>query len=424
MAEEIDRAVGPFVGAKDFMGVVGVDQGGIVTLKSYGYASAELGVAHSADSVFMIGSVSKQFTAVAILLLEADGKLALTDPVSRHVNHFKPETPITIDQLLRHTAGVADTYSLESYGKSAGRHGRFSNVIDALGEAPLTHEPGAQFAYSNGGYSVAAAVIESVSGMTYEEFLRRRLFAPLGMTRTTGAIRGPVIANRVSGYDPWGRSDLAWAYPVSPAFLKGAGSLWSTAADLLTWQRALHGGRVLKDEQYKKLTDGRGSGYALGVSVFERYGRNTIGHDGRVSGFSSDAAHYPDEDTSIVVLSNVQSVARDVIRNRVAAVVFGEEQAPWIAPPLATTAAEDLQPLAGEYQFGPGLVVTVSVRGERLLARANQGGESELIPLQDGRWVSRMLYTIVDFERNDEGAVDRLVWGGGEGAPRGQRKSE
>jgi CubicO group peptidase (beta-lactamase class C family) len=294
-------------------------------------------------------------------------------------------------------------------------------VIDALGRAGLTHDPGTAYAYSNGGYSVLAALVERASGMGYGAFLQERIFGPLGMTSSAHDAPGPTVERRVPGYDPWGVDRLTPAIPVSPAYTTGSGSLWSSATDLLTWNEALHTGKVLSEASYRKLVHDYGHGYGFGVSVFQRFGREVLGHDGRVSGFSSDVARYLEDRVTVVVLGNVQSVARDEIRRGVAAAVFVEPEPDADRPDLAIGWSGSLDELAGTYAFGPGFAVTIRASDGRLLARANQGGESELVPTASGEWFSRMLYATVHFDHDESGRVDALVWGRGERAPIGRR---
>ncbi|NNK08375.1 MAG: beta-lactamase family protein, partial [Myxococcales bacterium] len=304
----IDAIVAPYLEAGDFMGVVGVQRDGEeALLLAYGLASVELKVPHRKDGVFMIGSVSKQFTAAAVLALEEAGDLDIADLVAKHLPDFPHGSLMTIEQLLTHTSGVADIYSLERFGASAGRAGTFEEVIGDIAQVDLNFSPGSGYAYSNGGYAVLAAVIERVSGVSYGDFLRSRFFERLGMSQTAHDGLSAAVEGRVPGYDPWGRAGLSPAVPVSAAFTTGSGSLWSSAGDLLKWSAALHGGEVLSEDSYEKLTQDRGHGYGYGVSVFQRFGRDVIGHDGRVAGYSSDLARYLEEGVTIVILSNVQS---------------------------------------------------------------------------------------------------------------------
>jgi CubicO group peptidase (beta-lactamase class C family) len=347
--------------------------------------------------------------------------LSTDDPASRYLPELTDGERITIEQLLTHTAGIVDVYSLDRFGATAGLSGSFTDVVADLCRLPLTGEPDERYAYSNGGYTLLAAIVERVSGLSYGAFLARRIFEPLGMTATAHDGPGPARADRVPGYDPWGARDVTPARLMAPAFSTGSGSLWSSAGDLLRWAQALHDGSLLNEASYAKLTHDHGHGYGYGVSVFQRFGREVIGHDGRVSGFASDLARYVDDGVTVVVLSNVQSVARDRIRRVVAAAVFDEEADPPQVRNFLDAPNVALEALTGVYSFGPGFDVTISTAGGRLLARANQGGTSELVPLTNGEWFSRMLDATVRFGRDENGAFDRLVWGRGEGAPEGKR---
>jgi len=201
LTADIDRVVSPYVAAGDFMGVVAVQHDGEAPIVlSYGLANVELGVPHRATGIFLIGSVSKQFTAVAILLLEQEGKLKTSDPVSIHLPGFKADTPITIEQLLTHTSGVADVYSLKRFSETGGQGGSFADVVRDLETMDLTHQPGSAYAYSNGGYSLLAAIIERASGMAYGNYLAARIFRPLGMSSTSHDQPAPVVQNRVPGF--------------------------------------------------------------------------------------------------------------------------------------------------------------------------------------------------------------------------------
>ncbi|MBY6205681.1 serine hydrolase domain-containing protein [Halomonas denitrificans] len=422
----IDTALAPFVASGDFMGVVAYRYDGQApVIRSYGLAQVELGVRHRPDGIFGIGSISKQVTAVAVLLLEQDGALAVDDPVARYLPEFKPDDDIRIEQLLVHTAGVADIYDLESFGRSGGAVGRFAEVIDELAARPLTHAPGTTYAYSNGGYAVLAAVIERVSGMTYAEFTERRIAKPLGL-RTLRQIGPDARTGRVSGYDPHGIDGLQPARRPATAFLVGSGSLETDAEDLLAWTSAIHSGRLLSASAYGRFTRDHGHAYGYGISVFRRFDRPAIGHDGRVAGFSSDAVRYPDDGLSVVVLGNVQSVARDDIRRIVAAAALDVEIDAGVPPAdlRPVPASIELEALEGAFGFGPNLTVYIDVRDREVFARANRGAETQLVYRGDGRWFSRVLYATVRFGRDADGRVDRLIWGEAEDAPAGLRLAE
>jgi CubicO group peptidase (beta-lactamase class C family) len=422
LTSQIDEIVAPSVDAKDFMGVVAVQRDGEdPLLLAYGLASVELGVPHKASDIFMIGSISKQFTAAAILLLEEKGALNTNDPVRNYLPDFKYGGKITIEQLLNHTSGVVDIYSLKRFGETAGQAGTFAEVLNDLSHLEPTFPPGSSYGYSNGGYAILAAIIERVSGIPYGEFLDRHIFKPLKMNHTSHDSPKPVVSNHVPGYDPWGDEKLTPVHSLSVAFSTGSGSLWSSATDLLKWNYALYNKGLLGEISYKKFSQDYGNAYGYGVSVYKRFDRDVIGHDGRVAGYASDIARYLKDRLTIIILSNVQSAARDEIRRLVAAAALGE---PYSIPQRRiynNLQGISIDEYVGIYSFGPGFKVSITESNGRLLARANEGGFSEIIPLNETEWFSRMLYATIRFGRDEKGVVDRLIWGRGKNAPVGQR---
>lgn len=420
--DAIDRIVEPYVLARNFMGAIAVaSDGNRPVMRSYGLANVEKSIENDVSGQFMIGSISKQFTAAAVLLLAEDGKMSTDDLVARHLPDFPHGNRVTVHQLLTHTSGIADTYSLAAFRDGGGTSGEFSAIIGDLGRAPLTQDPGAGFSYSNGGYLVLAAIIERVSGTSYGSFLAERIFGPLDMNSTSHDAPAPAGPSTTVGYHPLGANDLSPKFPQSTGWSAGAGSIWSTAGDMLRWSEALHGGELLRAESYARMTNDYGNEYGYGVSVFSRFGKRVVGHDGRVSGYASDLARYLDEQLTVVVLSNVESVARDEIRVDVARAWFGDEAERREGHIIASQSI-DPGPFVGVYRFGPNFTVTARAENERLLVRANEGDESELV-LQDGtRFFSRMLYADVCFGQNETGTYDRLIWGCSENSPVGIRE--
>jgi len=413
LARAVADIVRPFVEANDFHGVVAVARGGDpLWVGAYGEAVHELGVPHTPDGLFAIGSISKQMTAAMILLLEEDGRLTTDDPLRRFHADFPRGDDVTLDMLLTHTAGVPDVFSLPSFSAGRAPERSLDEVVRELATLPFTHEPGTTFAYSNGGYALLAWVIEAVAGRPFEEVLRARLFEPLGMTRTHAAAGDRILPGRVPGYDPSGRAGLVPATVPPDGYLLGSGSVWSSAEDLVRWTRALHGD-LLTDGSRSKLMPAA-PGYGYGVSVFSRFGGRVVGHDGRISGYATDLAHHVDEDLTVVILSNVQSVCRDRIRMAVAAAALGEEVEAARPPALSdrTPPADELDPLVGRYAFGDALTVTVIVDGGRLLCRANEGSYAELVPTPDGAWFARALYARVGFRSDATGRVEAMLWYG------------
>jgi CubicO group peptidase (beta-lactamase class C family) len=281
--------------------------GKIAFAKAYGKASDAIPQAR-ADLPYQIASISKQFTAAAILLLEDEGKLSLNDTVSKFLPGVSGGDTITIRQLLSHTAGLQDywpqDYSFAAMAKPVTPQG----IVDIWGKKPLDFPPGTQWQYSNTGYVVAGLIVEKVAGEPLLTFLQRRVFKPLGMTPIDQDLA--IGAKYPVGYQRFALGPVRVERPAAKGWLFAAGELSMTASDLAKWDIARMDRAVLPADDWAvqetpvKLADGTSNGYGLGVSTGVVGGRKTVSHDGEAVGFLSENTVYPDEKAAIVVLTN------------------------------------------------------------------------------------------------------------------------
>lgn len=413
ITHRLDEYVQAYHELGDFSGCVSVTRDEVVLLREcYGMASYELGVPNSDDTRFRIGSLSKQFTAAAVLVLQQRGVLDVDDPLAAYLPGFPRGDEITVYHLLTHTSGLRNSFALPEYEVLKRRGAEIDELVEAIGAVPLDFEPGSQYAYSNSGYIVLAHLVERLSGYSYSGFLQSAIFEPAGMTGSGVDATAPIIPNRAEGYTPAGLTGLENAPFVDPTVEVGAGDLYSTIGDLERWHDALYSDRILDESSRARMLSRQEGFYGFGIAVYEEHGRTINAHDGRVSGFSSDMSRYPADGVSVIVLSNVESGIGDSFRRDLGAIVFG---APYELPSPREAAdrppsAEELTEYAGEYEFGPGFVVTARVERGRLYVAANAGEFSELTSLRDGRFLNRMTYSMVRFERNADGAIETMVW--------------
>lgn len=291
--------------------------GKVVFRGAVGQANLELGVAMRPDHVLRIGSITKQFTAAAILRLAESGRLDVDEDITMYLPDFDTKRQhVTIEHLLTHTSGVFNYTDLPGYwrGDLIRADVSVQELIDLFAAKPWRFAPGSEFSYSNSGYALLGAIIERVSGKSYAEFLRTEFFEPLGMADTQYG--GPqVVPRRASGYavDPDGRY---WnAHPISMTHPYASGALLSTVDDLARWNDALFGGRVLNEQSVRAMTtaaaldDGSAIDYGYGLYVRERDGLRVISHSGGIHGFSTSALWLPDERIYAVVLSNLENTS-------------------------------------------------------------------------------------------------------------------
>jgi CubicO group peptidase (beta-lactamase class C family) len=378
MAARVDQYLSRLV-PYGFSGAVLVAKGGQVVLeKGYGFANREARQPYTVDLVSCIGSVTKQFTAAAVLKLEMEGKLATSDPISKYLPGVPPDKAgITIHHLLTHTAGISgdlggsDEEPIESDAL----------VAKVLG-APLAGKPGERFEYSNEGYSLAAAIVERVSGMGYEAYLRDHVLLPAGMKDTGYQAPGWPLSRLPIGYGvdgrPWGRVYKNGWLPDGPGwYLRGNGGIHSSLDDLYRWHLALETGKVLSADAVKKFQTGHvasmgGERYAYGWGVqTTRRGTKVVAHNGGNGFFFTDVRRYLDENVVIIAMSNQPAIpATQLAPRQLEALVFGD--AAVVMPPAPVVVAPPVrESRSGRYALGSGGVVTIRATATGLEAEAD-----------------------------------------------------
>ncbi len=294
------------------MGTVLVARGGKVLFSNgYGFANLEWRVPNDPATRFRIGSITKQFTSAAILLLEERGKLAIDDPVKTYLSDAPAAwNRITLRHLLTHTSGIPDFINSPGFARMQPFAATPEELVAHFRGEPLEFEPGSQFSYSNSGYILLSYLIEKLSGDSYERFIRQNLFAPLGMNDSGYDSNSAVLPHRAAGY-ALGASGLENAAFIDMTNLRGAGGLYSTTGDLLKWTQGLFGGSVLKPESLAKMTAPFRGNYALGLAIESAGKRKIFRHSGGIGGFDTELDYYPAGQVTIAVLSNVEENGLD-----------------------------------------------------------------------------------------------------------------
>lgn len=303
LATRIDRAATFYQRRDGFMGMVAMATGHqIIFEHGYGYANLESMTPFTADTRFRIGSLTKQFTAVAILLLQQDGKLQTSDRIRR----FYPSAPaawssITLRDLLTHTSGIPDV----DFGLIATNHPDTpEDLMKGIPEKPLDFQPGTKSEYANINFMLLGLVIRKASGEPYCKFLEERIFTPLHLTETGCDTNSHVDPRRASGYRPSALGPVA-VEDNNLSSLTGAGNLDSSARDLIGWTEALHGGKILSPASLTEMTTPSRDDYGYGLQIDTEDGALDISHNGTVDGFFSCLDYLPITKTTVVVLSNL-----------------------------------------------------------------------------------------------------------------------
>jgi CubicO group peptidase (beta-lactamase class C family) len=390
-------------------------------LKGYGKADVEWNVPMPADAMFEIGSITKQFTAVALLQLRDSGKLSLDDDIKKWLPDFDTRgNKVTLRRLLDHTSGIKGITEMQEFGilSSNPRFPRDS-AYALIKKYPFEFTTGEAQIYNNSGFWLLGLVVEKASGGTYEDYVEKRIFAPLGMKRSMYCNSGENVERRAHGYQVQ-NGQVRRAPTNVHTWPFSAGSLCSTAGDLVTWLKALHGGKVLSSKSYAelitpaKLNDGTALRYGMGLAVWQdSRGLKVIGHGGGIAGFTSEASWYPDAQAAVVVLMNSNgNIDPGAVGGELAA-----ELQPWTRPTMVSFTG-DAAPLVGTYK-GPS-------RGREMTIEVTQGAQGVMVsangsPARPLNWVEQWTFrqgnSFLTFRRTgDSGPATELRFNGGPGA--------
>ncbi|MDQ3126178.1 MAG: serine hydrolase, partial [Pseudomonadota bacterium] len=406
----MDEVVRASFEAEEFTGSVLVARDGEVLLdRGYGFANREWSVPNDGDTKFRLGSVTKQFTAVAIMLLNERGLVDLDAPVKT----YRPDAPaswdeVTVRHLLSHTGGLTNLTDFDDYGASKTLAATMDSLIERFRDRPLDFQPGEGWNYSNSGYIVLTAIVEKVSGKAYADFVAENLFQPLGMADSGYDSHAAILPRRASGYAPTARGIVNADY-VDMTIPQGAGALYSTTRDLLKWEQGLFGGRLLSPESLTLLTTPVRNRYAFGLMVTEAGGNTTIGHSGGIEGFNTHMAYDPARRMTVIVLGNLNGPGPDQVAGSLMALARGETVTLPSERQAVVVAPEVLQAYVGVYELAPTFAITISVVDGKLMAQATGQQAFELHAESESRFFLTVVDARVTFTRDAAGAVDALI---------------
>lgn len=393
-----------------YMGNVRVERDGVTLFSgSYGWANLEWKVPHTPASKFRIGSVTKQFTAAAILLLEERGKLKVEDPVFKYIPTM-PEAwkAVTVHQLLSHTSGVPSFTDQPDFKKWALLPETPAQTLAHIRDLPLDFAPGEKFKYSNTGFTLLGWIVELVSGQTYETFLRENIFTPLGMSDSGYDTSATILPQRAAGYVP-GPAGLNNAPYVDMHVPHGAGALYSTTGDLVKWTQGLFGGKLLAAASLEKMITPVKSGYAYGLGVLTVKGRKVIQHGGGIEGFNAQLANYPDSKITVVVLANVNGPAFGELAAQLGALAFGETVTLSAERKVVEVPAATLRRYVGVYQLNPRITNTVRLTDGGLTVQLSGQAAYPIFPESETKFFLKVVDAQVEFVADGQGKIIHLL---------------
>ena len=392
-----------------FMGSVLVAQDGKVLLdKAYGFANLEWDVPNTPTTKFRLGSITKQFTAASILLLEERGKLKVEDPVKKYM----PDAPaawdkITIFHVLTHTSGIPSFTGFPDFESREAQAMTPEKLVEWFRDKPLEFEPGTKWNYSNSGYVLLGYLIETISGQSYSDFVQQNIFTPLGMKDSGYDSNSAIIAHRAAGYTP-GKSGPVNAGFVHMSIPFSAGALYSTTEDLLRWEQGLFGGKVLKAESLAKMTTPFKDDYAFGLAVhLSSNGHKVIEHDGGIEGFNTSLAYYPDDKLVVAVLANLNGPAGQIAGN-LAKVAHGEKVVLPTERKEITVSPEILKQYVGTYELTPRFSLTITLEDGQLISQGTNQGKVPMFAESETMFFLKVVDAQIEFVK-EKGQVTNLV---------------
>jgi len=384
--------------------------GQVLLRKAYGLANLELGVPLRPEMVFEIASVTKQFTAAAILLLQERGKLSVNDEITKYLPDYPTHgQKITIGHLLSHTSGIPEVTGMPEWWPRHREDMKVQQIIDLFKDKPLQFSPGEKSSYSNSGYILLGAIVEKASGKSYEDFIEQEVFAPLGMNHSRYGHLNEVVPGRVTGYDmEEDRYQVAEYLSLTQAY--AAGALLSTVDDLALWADALSSEKLLKKASLERMTmtaklpSGQETKAGYGLQISDEDGTRIVEHGGGLPGFNSYLLRIPGQRLTVIVLSNTfgHEPSLESLTYRITMKALGKpmEERKAIDLDLAT-----LDDYTGTYRFNEKVSRTVSREGNKLFVRRTDGDKHEILATSPDDFFYQGLVSDgrIHFRRNSQG---------------------
>ncbi len=393
------------------------EKGKILLQKSYGYKNFAAQVLNDSNTIFQIGSVTKQFTAAVILKLQEEGKLSVHDTLDKYFPEFKYANEITIENLLTHTSGIYNYTNDIDAGDSAIVCNPVNKqlALNIMFKHKLDFKPGTQFRYDNSGYYLLGLIIEKVTGKSYEQNVRDIIFTPLHMDHSLFDFKHSSDTNIATGYqtlnDSIQKVASAWRWDSTVAY--AAGGIWSTTGDMYNWAQAIAGKKILSAMSWKAMLTPYLDKYGYGVYIDTLYGEQAISHGGGIPGFIAYLSHYPADDVTIILLNNQGwfDETLNPINADLSAIVFHKPYQVMHEHAGIKLPEELLKQYVGRYDFDKKHHVYITLENDRLQIEAPQGGlpKSPLLADDENNFYLKIINARIVFVKDASGNVTSLI---------------
>jgi CubicO group peptidase (beta-lactamase class C family) len=398
----------------------------VLLSQGYGMANLEHSIPNTPQTKFRLGSITKQFTAAAILKLQEQNLLDVHSAISTYLPDYPNGEKITVHQLLNHTAGIPNYTSFEDYRAKQRIEITLDDLISWFSDRPWEFTPGDRFSYSNSGYAVLTKIIETVSNQSYQDYLQKYIFTPLGMKDSGYDRHATILPNRASGYMFTGE-EYQNAEFIDMSLPCGAGALYSTVEDLDTWERSLYTEAILNQSSKNAMfaptikvsgEENEQVHYGYGWLIDTQHNRKRIFHDGGVDGFHTHLAIFPDEQITVIVLSNLVTSSVAKIGRDLTAILFGEAyELPKKREEIEIDSAV-YEAYVGQYKFAPStslsvygdeMIFTVTTESQRIFTQFTGQKIVEIFPESSTKFFPKGVDAQLTFVTNNEGKVSQVI---------------
>jgi len=408
--KKVDQYINAYVKMNQFSGSILIAQNEkIIINKGYGMANWEYDIPNSPETKFRIASLTKQFTAMAILMLEEKGLLDLNDPLTKYIPDYPSGDKIKILHLLTHTSGIPDHTEFPDFNKER-RVYQYDIIktIETFKNKPLEFLPGEKFKYSNSGYILLGYIIEKITNMSYEQYIDNNIFKPLNMTHSGFEHPDKIIKNHAVGYKIENNEIRKAKYRnISNAHASGA--LYSTTEDLYLWDRALYTEKLIKKSSLEKMFTPFKDHYGYGWGIVDVFNRKMVGHNGETEGFRTNISRFINDDACIIILSNLEQTPVGKISIDLAAILFGEE---YEIPKIREIIKVDpniLNDYVGKYELKPNFYLIITKENTRLFCQPTGQNKLEIYPESETTFFIKEVDAQITFIRNENKTVEKLI---------------
>jgi CubicO group peptidase (beta-lactamase class C family) len=409
--EKLQKLFEAYSHTNQFNGTVLISQGEKLLLnKGYGFKSIKDSVMNTPETIFQIGSLTKQFTAAAILKLQEDGKLKVQDKVSKYFPGYPKGDSITIEHLLTHTSGIYNytndpAFMLTKAVKPITR----DSMLALFKDKPLKFSPGTKWSYSNSGYMLLGYIIEKASKKSYERYIRETIFKPLKMKSSGFDFAHSNNPNKATGYDIIAGADSKEAGLVDSSVSYAAGAIYSTTADLYQWHKGLLSDKLLQKSSLEKALTPYKNKYGYGWFVDTLNGKKVASHGGGIFGFNTYIVRVPQDDIAIVLLNNISNSHLKKIADEALAILYDKlVTLPEVRSEI-TLSTDALSKYTGVYELAPQFFIKIFVEDGKLYEQATGQQKLQLFAQKQDYFFLKIVDAQIEFEKDESGKINSLT---------------